>query len=315
MSELRRVIIDTDTGSDDVWAIIEALRAESLVRVEAITTVCGNLPLSMCTVNAMHAEDAAGTYFPPVYKGAETPLQNAGASFYADYVHGSDGLSDMCLPLPERSVGAGSAADAIVDLVMGSPEEIEIITLGPLTNLALAIRKEPKVAENIKMAWILGGAGGDTGNMTKAAEYNIYVDPEAAETVLHSGIRSVWVTWDAFRNGGEITFAEADRMAVCGDPAGEFCARCTRQLREYYFKKYGRESFGVIDTVVMTVALYPEIISEMFPASCAVELAHGEQRGHFFIDREAIAPNALVCTTVNTGLYKKRLFHLLGADG
>ena len=315
MSDLRRFIVDTDTGSDDVWAVIEALRATDVVRVEAITVVCGNLPLDLCVKNAMLAVDAAGTYVPPVYRGMERPLMRQ-AAFYAPGIHGEDGLGGMNLPAPERPVETKHAMDAIIDIVMANPGEIEIVTCGPLTNLAMALLKEPKLAENIKKVWILGGSAGPAGNMTPTAEYNVYVDPEAASIVLDSGLDAVWVPWDNAVGGTEITPEDVEHLLSCGDPAADFCAKCTRQLREYYRQKYGRDAYGVIDALVMTAALYPEIMQNPFKANCAVELQGKETRGYFRIDRRGqlgFAPNATVCPAVDVPQFKKYLFTLLGA--
>ena len=312
---LRRFLIDTDTGSDDVWAIIEALRATDIVRVEAITVVCGNLPLDLCVKNAMLAVDAAGTYAPPVYRGMEHPLENPEA-FYAPEVHGADGLGGMDLPPSPRPVEGKHAVDAIIDLVMANPGQIEIVTCGPLTNLAVALRKAARLAENIKKVWILGGSARGTGNMTAYAEYNVYVDPEAASIVLNAGMDTVWVTWDNAVGGTEITPSDVERLLSCGDGAAAFCANCTRQLREYYRKSYGKDSYGVIDALVMTVALYPEIMVGPFRANCAVELAGRETRGYFRIDRRGqlgLAPNATICPAVDVPQFKKYLFTLLGA--
>jgi len=310
--ELRRFLVDTDTGSDDVWAVIEALRAVELVRVEAITVVCGNLPLDLCVKNAMLAVDAAGTYAPPVYRGMEHPLENPEA-FYAPEVHGEDGLGGMDLPPSPRPVEGKHAVDAIIDLVMANPGQIEIVTCGPLTNLAVALQKEPRLAEKVKKVWILGGAARGVGNMTAHAEYNVYADPEAADMVLRSGMDTLWVTWDTAVGETEITPAEVDRLMSCGSPAARFCARCTKTLREYYRKTYGRETFAVIDSLVMTAALYPEIMEGVFRTHCAIELAQGEMRGHFRMD-PAARPNAAVCPAVQVGPFKTNLFALLGAD-
>ena len=315
MSELRRFIVDTDTGSDDVWAVIESLRATDVVRVEAITVVCGNLPLDLCVKNAMLAVDAAGTYVPPVYRGMERPLMRREA-FYAPDIHGEDGLGGMNLPMPNRPVETKHAMDAIIDLVMANPGEIEIVTCGPLTNLAMALLKEPNLAQNVKKVWILGGSAGAYGNMTPTAEYNVYVDPEAAAIVLDAGMDTVWVCWDNAVGGTEITPKDVEHLLSCGDPAAEFCAKCTRQLRKYYFETTGEDAYGVIDALVMTAALYPEIMQNPFAANCAVELQGRETRGYFRIDRRnqlGLAPNAVICPAVDVPLFKKRLFALLGA--
>lgn len=311
-NHLRRFIIDTDTGSDDVWAIIEALRATDVVRVEAVTVVFGNLPLDLCVKNAMLAVDAAGTYVPPVYRGMERPISNQEA-FYAPDVHGEDGLGGMNLPMPERSVETKHAVDAIIDLVMSTPGQIEIVTCGPLTNLAVALLKEPQLAENIKKVWILGGSASGIGNMTPTAEFNIYADPEAADIVLNAGLDTIWVTWDSAVGETEITPEDVRMLSACGDRAAAFCARCTRQLREYYQKTYGRDTYAVIDSLVMTAALYPEIMEGQFQANCTVDLNLGERRGFFSIDRTR-KPNAAVCPAVKTFIFKKRLFSLLASD-
>lgn len=309
---LRRLIIDTDTGSDDVWAIIEALRATDIVRVEAITVVYGNFPLDLCVKNAMLAVDAAGTYVPPVYRGMERPLLNAEIC-YAPDVHGEDGLGGMNLPMPDRRVETKHAIDAIIDLVMAAPGEVEIVTCGPLTNLAMALLKEPRLANNIKKAWILGGSASGVGNMTQNAEYNVYADPEAASIVLSSGLEATWVTWDSAVGETEITPEDVTRLLTCGDQAASFCARCTRQLRAYYRKTYGRDTYAVIDALVMTAALYPQVMERTFPANCSIELSQGSMRGYFYMDNEG-TPNATVCPAVKASAFKELLFSLFGAS-
>lgn len=315
MSEKRRVILDTDTGADDVWGIVEALRAVDTVQVEAVTVVCGNLPLDLCVKNAMLAEEAAGTYHPPVYRGVERPILSPAAA-YAFHVHGEDGLGGMDLPQPERKIETKRAPEAMIDLVNAHPGEIEIATIGPLTNLAIALLLEPGIAEKIKKVWVLGGAAGGFGNMTPAAEYNVYVDPEAAHIVLNAGMDTVWVTWDTSRGDTEITPAELDRLRNCGDEAAAFCARCVRTLRDYQRKVYGRDTLGVIDSMLVTAALYPEIMEDAFRAHCAIETAPGPWRGHFLIDRLGRGgkePNCTVCPRIDAKRYKEHLFALLGA--
>ena len=336
-NKLRRLIIDTDTGSDDAWAIVEALCAGRTAKVEAITVVCGNFPLDLCVKNALLAEEAAGTYLPPVYRGMERPLLER-RLFCADNVHGADGLGGMDLPPSSRSAESGHAVQAITDLVMNNPGEIEIVTCGPLTNLAVAILLEPKLAENVKCAWILGGAADALGNLTPAAEYNVGTDPEAAHIVLHSGMRMVWVTWDTARGETEITPEDVERMMNSGSGAARFCALCTRDLAKYYHNKYGKNTYGVIDSMVMTAALFPEVMEECFTAECGIELSDPEQRGRFFVSagkkdtvsgtEAALRPEGAemspwpdaeggricVCTRIDAVKYKKKMMSLLLSD-
>lgn len=306
--QLRRFIVDTDTGSDDVWAIIEALRATDIVTVEAVTVVFGNLPLDLCVKNAMLAVDAAGTYTPPVYRGMERPLLNP-EGFYAPDVHGEDGLGGMALPPSPRPVESKHAVDAIISLIMTNPGQIEIVTCGPLTNLAVALQREPQIAKNIKKVWVLGGSANGTGNMTSNSEFNIYADPEAANIVLNAGMDATWVTWDSAVGETEITPDEVTQLLNSGDQAAIFCARCTHALREYYQKTFGRNTYAVIDSLVMTAALYPEIMLGPFPAECSIELSQGDMRGFFRID-PARKPNITVCPAVHVELFKKHLFAL-----
>ena len=204
----------------------------------------------------------------------------------------------------------------MIDLVMRNPGQLEIATIGPLTNLAMALLKEPRLAANVKKVWILGGSAGGAGNMTPAAEYNVYVDPEAASIVLDAGLDTTWVTWDTSRGETEITDGEIRALLDSGDPAAEFCARCTRQLQAYYRRVYGRASVSIIDSMLMTAALYPEVMRGVFRANCAVETAGRETRGYFRIDRYGRLgreANASVCPAIDAPLYKKRLFALLDA--
>lgn len=312
MEKIRHLLVDTDTGADDVWAIVESLRAVEVAKVEAITVVCGNLPLDLCVKNAMVAAEKSCTYIPPVYRGMGRPLMRDTA-IYASYVHGEDGLGNMNLPVPEYPISQKHAIDAIIDLAERYQGELEIVTCGPLTNLAMAVLKAPQLTRWVKKVWILGGSVSGRGNMTKVAEYNVYVDPEAASIVLSAGFDMLWVPWDAFREGGEITPGEASVMEKSKSETARFCIRCVRQLREYHRQTYGKDSFGVIDSAVMTAALYPEIMREVFEAECSIDVSQSENRGAFSVNRDGERKNCHVCGALDMERYKKYMFRLLGA--
>ena len=196
------------------------------------------------------------------------------------------------------------------------PGEIEIVTIGPLTNIAVALTLAPDLVRKIKKLWILGGSAGIRGNLTECAEYNVGSDPEAAEIVLQSGAPAVWITLDTTRGSTEITPDEVERLLTSPSPAGRFCALATRRLREFYNEiRGGSETYGVVDSLAVTSALYPEIMTKLVAAKCRIELHDAEKRGYFHFDTAApeAEHNAVLCTAVDTALFKQRMYALLGA--
>lgn len=314
---MRRFIIDTDTGNDDVWAILCALRATEDVRVEAITVVMGNVKLDYCVKNALIAVERAGTYRPPVYRGMERALMRARA-YGAGEVHGKDGLSNMNLPWPETKPESKHAMDAIIDIVMANPGEIEIITLGPLTNLAMAYLKEPRIAQNIKKAYIMGGTGLDQGNATPAGEFNIYVDAEAADIVLKSGMDMMWVTWDVCREKSPLTSADFAAIESAHTPLSDFAIRCTESVRSYDRKKWGKDSVGIIDSIIMIAAIWPDVQQDVYAANCTIETKGETSYGYFGIDKTNMHPETgtrvEICSRVDAAKYKEHLTTLLRGE-
>ncbi len=179
----RPFLIDTDTASDDAVALIMALRAPD-VRVVAITTVAGNVPVAQSTRNALYTVELCGANV-PVYTGADKPLLRTYQN--ATWFHGRDGLGEHNYPAPSQSAASAHAVDAIIEAVEANPG-IVIVTLAPLTNLALALAKKPEIAAKVGRCVVMGGAPCCEGNVTPAAEYNIWVDPEAARIVMRGGL-------------------------------------------------------------------------------------------------------------------------------
>src|ERR1700692_768289 len=177
----RPILIATDTASDDAVALIMALRSPS-VEIKAITTVAGNVTVEQATRNALFTVELCGTEV-PVYSGAAKPLERELQT--ADWFHGQDGLGDHGYAPSVRTPASGDAVDALIEAVQSTPG-IEIITLGPLTNLALALERWPSLARSLGRGVVMGGAPCCEGNVTPAAEFNIWVDPEAARTVFAS---------------------------------------------------------------------------------------------------------------------------------
>src|SRR5258707_5457414 len=179
----RTLLIDTDTATADGVALIRALRSRE-VRVAAITVVAGNVPVTQATSNALLTVELCGANV-PVYSGAEAPLLRK--LVIADWFHGADGLGDHGYRPAKRRAEPGHAVDALIKTVHEN-HGIEIVTLGPLTNVAMALLSEPKLAASVKRCVVMGGAPCCEGNVTPAAEFNIWVDQEASRLVDRSGL-------------------------------------------------------------------------------------------------------------------------------
>jgi inosine-uridine nucleoside N-ribohydrolase len=190
-----RVIIDTDPGVDDALALLLALRSPEL-KIEAITPVAGNVPLELTLPNALRMVEIAGRTDIPVAAGARAPLVRRLVT--ASYVHGENGLGGAVFPEPTTKPVVTPAAELIRQLVRKYPGEITLITLGPLTNIAVALNSDPQLASMVRAIVMMGGSLSG-GNITPAAEFNVYVDPEAARIVFQSGIPITMVGLDVTR--------------------------------------------------------------------------------------------------------------------
>jgi inosine-uridine nucleoside N-ribohydrolase len=180
----RRIILDTDPGVDDAMAIFLALRSPEL-KIEAITPVCGNVPLSLTLPNALRLLEIAGRTDIPVAGGASTPLVRR--LITAKYVHGNNGLGGVEFPEPKIHPVAAPAVELIRSIVRKNPGEITIVAVGPLTNIATVLKTDPSIATLIKEIVVMGGSLSG-GNITPSAEFNFYVDPEAARIVFDAGV-------------------------------------------------------------------------------------------------------------------------------
>ena len=232
---MKRVIIDTDPGIDDAAAILFALASPEL-SVEALTTVFGNGPLEMCTANARRILQAAGRTDIPIYQGAGRPLLREPNAGWALHVHGPDGLGDAgSLDLPEETTPPASqhAALKMIELVMASPGDLTILALGRLTNVALAMRIEPRLAQSVAGIIVMGGAVNVPGNVSPVASANLYEDPEAASIVYESGAPLVQVGLDVC-NQVTIARSQLERIRQSGTAAAQLLTSATPFLQQSY---------------------------------------------------------------------------------
>jgi inosine-uridine nucleoside N-ribohydrolase len=265
---MRRLVIDTDPGIDDALALFFAL-ASPEVQLEAVTTVSGNVSVEMTTRNALALLELAGRGEVPVARGADRPLLRE--AVYAEYVHGRNGVGDVALPEPQREPSALHAVEMIIQTVLGAPGEVTLVALGPLTNLALAVRREPRIAELVREVVIMGGALRVPGNVSPAAEFNIYVDPHAAHIVLHAGWPIRLVSLDV-TNQTVMTREQFATLAETGHPV----TRCIREMTDFYYREFaeprGSDVFSLHDPLCLAAAIHPDLI-EWRRAHVDVELS------------------------------------------
>jgi purine nucleosidase len=184
---MRRIIIDTDPGKDDAVAILLALAAPEELELVSITTVAGNVPLSRTTANALALLELGGRAGVPVFPGCARPMIRPPVT--AEHVHGETGLQGLVLPEAQAPAQPQHAVDHLIEVLLREPAgSITLCLLGPATNLAMALVKVPEIAPRISEVVWMAGARSEGGNVTPAAEYNVYADPEAAAVLLDSGV-------------------------------------------------------------------------------------------------------------------------------
>ena len=226
-----RVIIDTDPGIDDAAAIFMALGSPE-IQVEALTTVFGNAPVASSTRNALRILEAARRTNIPVYEGVGKPY-NGTVPMFAAHVHGSDGFGDEPWPLPTTICRPRHAVIELIERVLQSPGEITLVTLGRLTNIALALRVEPRLAEALHAIVVMGGAVRVPGNATPVASANLWGDPEAADVVYRSGARIVQIGLDVC-NQVEISLEQQRRVWQAQSSATRLLETLTPCLKQSY---------------------------------------------------------------------------------
>jgi len=230
---VKRVIIDTDPGIDDTAAILLALASPEL-HVEALTTVYGNGTIADCTRNALVILETAGRSDIPVYQGVGKPLLTEPT--YGSYVHGSDALGDVGVPPPAGTQQPRHAVYELVERVMASPGEITLIALGPLTNVALALSLEPRLASALAELVVMGGAVLTHGNVTEVATANLYNDPEAAAIVYQSGAPLVQVGMDVCQKVA-IPEEHLQHLRHTPTPTAQLLTRITPTLARSYVER------------------------------------------------------------------------------
>lgn len=285
---LRRVsphfLIDTDTASDDAVALIMALRSPE-IQVVAITTVAGNVDVHQAARNALYTTELCDSNV-PVFAGAEQPLNRAHIS--ASWFHGRDGLGGHGYPPPRRAPEKQIATDAIIGTIESHPGLI-LVTLGPLTNIALALQKKPSIVAKVSRCVVMGGAPCCEGNVTPAAEYNIWCDPEAARIVVRSGLPIELVGWHLCRGEAVLNPSDIQRVLSFGTPVAKFAIECNSRGQEAFFEQSGEHGISLPDPVAMAIALDPSIVTSQSEHFVEVETQSELTRGMTVVDRLNVA--------------------------
>ena len=303
----RSIIIDTDPGQDDAIAILLALASPEL-EVLGITTVAGNVPLPLTSRNALALVELAGRPGTPVRSGAARPLERDLVT--AEHVHGRTGLDGADLPDPARQLADDDAPEWIARMVMErEPGSVTLCALGPLTNVALALRAEPRIAAHLREIVLMGGGGFEGGNITPMAEFNVFVDPEAADEVMRSGARLTMAPLDVTHKA-LIPRDFLERLRAMGSATGRAAAGMLGFYERFDVEKYGTGGGPLHDPCVIAWLLRPDLFTGR---DCSVQVETRSElcRGATVIDWWNVWPQEPANAHVLGGIDASAFFDLL----
>lgn len=299
----RPFFIDTDTASDDAVALVIALRHPD-VDVVGIGVVAGNVPLDMAVQNALYTRELVGRLDVPVHVGEAAPLRIPLET--AQNVHGGDGMGDIGLPLSGREADGHDAVAALLQASHEHAGELTLVTLGPLTNIARALERDPSLPRRIPRTVVMGAVADHIGNVTPAAEFNIWADPHAAQAVLDSGLHLELVGWDISRTYAVVDAGLAAELRSVGTPVAEFCMDIQAVVAQFCATETKLAGFDLPDPIAMAHAIDPAIALEMRHLNLRVETESPLTRGMVVMDVLGftdLPPNAHVVTRADRDLF------------
>lgn len=293
------VFIDTDTASDDAVALMMAFSRWGS-RIEAIGVVAGNCPLEQATVNALYVADLCNARV-PIYMGAAKPLVRPLST--AQHVHGLDGMGDIGLVPTSLSQSAlkpspGYAPDMLIELADRHDGRLVLVTLGPLTNVALALARRPDLGSKISRCYMMGGTSDNYGNITPVSEFNIWADPEAAEVVFASDMPITMIGWDISRKYAEINSDMSSRIRGLGSRRAAVAVDCQGTVLKFCREVTGVDGFDLPDPIAIAIAIDPTIATDAFEAAIHVSLNDDLTRGQTIIDDRSMTDRARNVTIV-----------------
>jgi purine nucleosidase len=277
--------------------------------------VAGNVYLDQAVTNALLTVEHSGGEA-PVFVGADRPLIRDLVT--AHYVHGDDGMGNGNFAPPKLKAEKEHAVDVIVDLATRHEGELEVIAQGPLTNIALAYMKDPSLPKKVKHLWIMGGANNSLGNITPAAEFNFYVDPEAAHMVLQAGFKTTLVPWDVCVLDGIIMRDELQEIMDMCTPCSEFYLQANKSAWHYVREVMGIDGISHPDALTIAMAIDERVKAEALDLYVDVEYKSEMTRGYSLVDQGRVLdkePNAEVVIRADKKMFTEMLVRVLRTKG
>ncbi len=307
----RRLIVDTDTAGDDTQAILLAALADS-VELEALTIVAGNVEFDYEVENAKYTlqlADAADEV--PVFEGARRPLVKDFE--HVDHVHGDGGLGGELYPDTGVPSADGHAVDAIVDAARESPGEVSLACIGPLTNVAMALRHEPDLNDLLDEVWVMGGAVNTLGNDTPSAEFNFWVDPDAAKVVVRE-LDVTLVDWGLTLRQGTLSADALEPFEEADTPYADFFTTITRHAREFSKERLDVDAVTLPDSLTLACLLNPDLVTEAGTYFVDVDEREGMTRGYSLVDELGITdgePRTRVVEEIDEAAFERMFSDML----
>lgn len=314
MLDKKRVIIDTDTAGDDTIAILTALH---YFQVEGIMITGGNVQFDQQVENALYTVQVAGKSGQvPVYKGHERPLMGLGKNEHrtVEDVHGKDGMGDSFFEKAVQSPAEGHAVDFLIETVHNNPGEVYLLAIAPLTNIAMAIKKDPTIVPKIPHLYIMGGTNNALGNITPSAEYNFFVDPEAAKIVLHSGIPMTMVGWEMCTQYSIMDDNDHKTIEGLTTSGSQFFKDINKVVMEFNKSVHKLNGTTHPDTLLAAVAANEKIMTKSNLYHVDVETIGELTKGYSLVDvnnRLDRTKNVRVCEEIDRNAFKEMLIDVL----
>ncbi|MGE7767109.1 nucleoside hydrolase [Peribacillus sp. NPDC096540] len=293
----KKMILDVDTGIDDAIGIILAVKSRQF-DILAVTTVNGNVSLDTATLNTCKILDLLSEQDISVIKGADSPIIRS--PFFEHRIHGEDGIGGALKDVPvKKQPDDGFASDFIINSILNFPGEVTLVMTGPLTNLALAVKKCPQITKLVKEVIFMGGVVTGVGNVTPTSEYNTFVDPEAAKIVLQAGFESITqVGLDVTRN---VLLTEEHIQLIQNSTLADYIRDSTSEYRKRYFERNGIWACAMHDPLAVAIALQKDLVTSKeyyVDVETKSELCDGQMVCDFQ-NRLMKPPNAHVCLDVD----------------